>query len=203
MPRFTYVVKDFRGQTLSETVESADEESLLDRLQKQGYFVVSVQAEVGLPKTKKEPQAKRSKKRTFSHKAVKLEDLLVFSQQLGTMLESGVTLLRSLEVIVSQVGSKQLFTVLDQVKKDVEQGSSLSVGLAKHPKVFSQFWVSLVEVGEASGTMPLVMEKLTFYLEQQAAFRATIVSAMVYPAILFFVACGAVGFFAFFVGPKF
>ena len=203
MPRFTYVVKDSRGQTLSETVESADQESLVDRLQKQGYFVVSVQAEEALPKTKKEAVSKKSKQHTFTHNAVKLEDLLVFSRQLGTMLESGVTLLRSLEVIVSQVESKQLFTVLDQVKKDVEQGSSLSGSLAKHPKVFNQFWVSLVEVGEASGTMPLVLDKLTFYLEQQAAFQATIVSAIVYPAILFFVACGAVGFFAFFVGPKF
>ena len=75
----------------------------------------------------------------------------------------------------------------------------MSQSLAKHPKVFGQFWVSLVEVGEASGTMPIVLDKLAFYIEQQAAFRSAIVSAMIYPMILFFVCMGAVIFFALFV----
>ncbi len=81
--------------------------------------------------------------------------------------------------------------------------SALSISLLKHPKVFNQFWVSLVEVGEASGTMPMVLEKLSFYLEQEATFNSTVISALVYPAILLFVATGAITFFALFVGPRF
>ena len=76
----------------------------------------------------------------------------------------------------------------------------LSCSLAK---VFSAFWVSLVEVGEASGTMPKVLSKLAFYLQQQASFRSTITSAIMYPAVLFVVCIGAVAFFALFVGPRF
>ncbi len=203
MPKFNYVVKDSKGQTLTDATDAADQESLVDRLQKQGYFIVSIQAEAAPTRAQKISQTPKAKKRIFTHKSVKLEDLLIFSRQLATMLESGVTLLRSLDVIVSQVESRQFSVVLEQVRKDVEAGNSLSASLAKHPKVFNQFWISLVEVGEASGTMPVVLEKLAFYLEQEAAFRSTIISAIVYPTILFIVASGAVGFFAFFVGPKF
>jgi type II secretory pathway component PulF len=69
--------------------------------------------------------------------------------------------------------------------------------------LFDQFWVSLAEVGEASGTMPKVLNKLADHVEQEAAFKSAIISAMVYPAILFVVCIGAVMFFALVVGPKF
>ncbi len=204
MPKFKYVIKDSKGQTITDITDSTDQESLIDRLQKQGYFIVTIQekSEAGGLKPKKAKE-KEKKQSNFTHNKVTLEDLLVFSRQLVTMLESGVTLLRSLDVIASQVESKQFSVILSKMKSDVEQGLSLSSSLAKHPKIFSQFWVSLVEVGEASGTMPLVLEKLAFYLEQEAAFSSTIISALIYPAILFCVAMGAVAFFAFFVGPRF
>src|SRR5262249_33855586 len=134
---------------------------------------------------------------------VNMDDILIFARQLATMLEAGITLLRSLDVILSQVESRTLHKVLTQVRSDVEQGRSLSSSIEKHPKHFSQFWVSLVEVGEASGTMPQVLEKLAIFMEQQAAFRSAIISAIIYPAILFGVCVGAIAFFAFFVGPKF
>ena len=117
----------------------------------------------------------------FDHDKCKIEDLLVFSRQLATMLEAGVTMLRSLDVILSQIQSKELFMAATQIHDDIEQGSSLSAALAKHPKIFNQFWVSLAEVGEASGTMPLVLNKLAEHVEQDAAFQSAIISAMVYP----------------------
>ena len=142
-------------------------------------------------------------KKKFHHKKIKLDDLLAFSKQLVTLLEAGVLLLKSLNVIIEQIESEQLFKVVTQLKKDVEQGKSFSEALAEHPKVFDSFWVSLVEVGEAAGTMPKVLTKLTFYLEQQASFRSTIISAVMYPMILFVICLGAVTFFALFVGPRF
>ncbi len=210
MPRFTYVAKDANGKPITETTEANDQEGLIEKLQAQGYFIVSVQElRAQLPKTAAAKKAQESatpapkKTGTFTHTNIVLEDLLIFARQLATMLEAGVTLLRSLDVIVSQVESKNFSEILNEVRRDVEQGASLSAALAKHPKVFNQFWVSLIEVGEASGTMPLVLEKLAFYMEQQEAFNSTIISAIIYPAILFAVACGAIAFFAFFVGPKF
>jgi type IV pilus assembly protein PilC len=119
------------------------------------------------------------------------------------MLESGVTMLHSLDVIKSQIQSRELFVVVTKVHDDIEQGSSLSVALAKHPKIFNQFWVSLAEVGEASGTMPLVLNKLAEHMEQEVAFKSAIISAMVYPLVLCVVCVGAVVFFALVVAPRF
>ena len=199
--KYVYTVKDSEGKTFTKTDESADEQSLVLRLQDQGFFIVSVRPFSETPAQKTE--VKLSNKSQFKRSRVSLDDLVLFCRQLATMLNSGVNLLRSLDIISMQVESKQLSEVLTQVKKSVEQGTSLSSSLAKHPKIFNQFWVSIVEVGEASGNMPVILEKLAFYLEREAAFRATVLSAILYPAILFIVAIGAIFCFALIVGPKF
>lgn len=200
MPMFSYEVKDANGNTKKDLAESLNEDLLIDRLQNEGYFVVSISSTLSKSPVKEQ---RKVVVRKFSHNSVKLEDLLIFARQLATMLDSGVTLMRSLSVIVDQVESKKLYEIIVDLRNNVEQGKTLSSSLAKYPKVFSQFWVSLVEVGEASGTMPMVLEKLTLYTEQQAAFRSTIVSALVYPGVLFVICVGAIGFFALFVAPRF
>ncbi len=200
MPKFSYVVKDREGKTYKNVVDSINKKVLIDRLQKQSYFVISVKQI-----TSDGPQQKIriAKRKQFTHKNIKLNDMLSFARQLATMLESGITITRSLSVIQSQIESEDFHKVVVKIKDDVEQGRSLSQALSIHPKVFNQFWVSLMEVGEASGTIPVVLNKLTFYIEQEASFKATIISGIIYPAILFVVATGAVAFFALFVGPRF
>ncbi len=198
---FSYVAKDSSGKTKKDMVESLNEQTLIDRLQNDGYFIISIAPAI----QKEAPKSDQPKVqvRKFSHNNVTLEDQLVFARQLATMLDSGVTLMRSLTVIVDQVESKKLYEIITDLRNNVEQGKTLSSSVAKYPKVFSQFWVSLIEVGEASGTMPMVLEKLTQYTEQQAAFRSTIVSALVYPGVLFVICMGAIVFFALFVAPRF
>ena len=203
MAKYIYVVKDSSGKSISDLAEAVDQDTLVEHLQKQGYFVVSIKPQLDTPAVTQPKRQKIKEQRIFTHNKVHLDDLLVFSRQLGTMLDSGVSLMRSLDVIISQAESKQFFNILIDIKKQIEQGASLSASLAKYPKTFNQFWVSLVEVGEASGNMPKILEKLSFYLEQEAAFNSSIITAIVYPAILFVVACGAIAFFAFFVGPRF
>ncbi len=204
MTKFSYTVKDKSGKTFKNVVDMTNKDILVDKLHKEGYFIVSITEVVVAPIQKKQPgPATFLQRKKFNHKSVKLADLLSFSRQLATMLEAGVPLIRSLTVIETQVDSEVLFSVLQRVRQDVEQGTSLSVALAKHPKIFNQFWISLLEVGEASGTIPTILHKLSFYLQQQASFQSSIISGIIYPAILFVVACGAIAFFALFVGPKF
>ncbi len=202
MPKFRYTVKEANGQTKTAVTEAFNRDTLVKHLQSQGYFVLKVEEDTGRPQPAA-ASAGRSPARKFARRGIKLIDLLTFARQLTTMLEAGVTLFRSLEVISNQVESEEFYKVLRKVTEEVERGGSLSQALADHPKVFDQFWVSLIEVGEASGTMPTVLNRLVFYLEQQAAFRSTIISALIYPAVLFMVCCGAVVFFALVVGPKF
>jgi len=204
LPNYKYTAKNADGQTISETTEAFDKNSLIQTLQSKEYFILKIE-EIQAPTASEssEKLERGSPKKKFAHRKVKLQDQLTFARQLCTLLESGITLLRSLEVVVDQIESEQLYKILSDVTRDVEQGSALSEALAKYPKTFNQFWISLVEVGEASGTMPRVLDKLAFYLEQQAIFRSTITSAIMYPAVLFVICMGAVAFFALFVGPRF
>ena len=202
MAKFKYVAKDPGGKTITDDIEAHNKSALIKQLQDKGYFILTIEEQSEqAPRTA--PQKPKPVRRKFSHKRIKLTDLLTFSHQLSTLLESGVILLRSLEVILDQTESKNFHKTLLKVTEDVKQGSSLSNALACHPKIFSQFWVSLVEVGEASGTMPVVLNKLSFYLEQQEAFKSTVISAVIYPAVLLFVCIGAVVIFAVFVIPRF
>jgi len=200
--KFSCVVKDQSGKTYKQVCDAPSQSALIEKLQKQNYFILSIK-QISASQSKSSVKSQKKKKKEFGHKKIKLQDILIFGRQLATMLESGVSLLRSLNVIQSQVSSEKFSGVLKEVKTDVEKGGAFSVALAKHPKVFNQFWVSLVEVGEASGTIPVVLNKLVFYLEQQVKFRSTIISGVIYPLILFCVSMGAVIFFALFVGPRF
>ena len=209
MPNYFYTVKDNAGKTKTALIQASSEDALVEKLQSEGYFVVNIRLAMEkstLKDDKGKPASKDDKNKTdfkFHHDKFKTEDLLVFSRQLATMLEAGVTVLRSLDVIMSQIQSREMFVAVTKIHDDIEQGSSLSVALAKHPRIFNQFWVSLAEVGEASGTMSLVLNKLAQHVEQEVAFQSAIVSAMVYPLILFVVCIGAVLFFALVVGPRF
>ena len=201
MPKYSYIVKDKDGKTHKNIVDSANKEVLIHHLQEQEYFIVSITPLTYKPPVKKKAAKKKAK--VFRRKKVKLQDLLVFARQLATMLEAGVPLIRSLMVIETQVESQIFYHVVKDIGKSVEKGEALSSALAMHPKIFNQFWISLVEVGEASGTIPKILDKLAFYLEQEAGFKSTIVSGVIYPIILFCVSMGAVAFFALVVGPKF
>jgi type II secretory pathway component PulF len=200
MPTYFYTVKDKTGNTKTDTIQAIDENALVEKLQSEGYFIVNIRLLMGKggPKSDKKETAPK-----FHHNKSKTEDMLVLARQLATMMDSGVTMLRSLDVIKSQIQSRELFMVVTKIHDDIEQGASLSVALTKHPKIFNQFWVSLAEVGEASGTMPLVLNKLAQHVEQEAAFQSAIISALVYPLILCVACIGAVVFFALVVGPKF
>ncbi len=204
MPKFLYIAKNAQGETIKEEKESFSKDSLIQSLQGKGLFVIKVEEVAAAAPQKPAPGASKiGAARKFPHNKIKLGDLITFCRQLVTMLQSGVTLLRSLNVIIDQIESKKLFEIMSDVTKRVEQGASLSESLGKHPRVFNQFWVSLVEVGETAGTLPQVLENLSFYLEQQASFRSTSTSAIIYPAVLFCVCMGAISFFALFVGPRF
>lgn len=201
MPKFLATIKDQTGSTRTMVVEALDRNSAVMNIQHSSYFVISID-EVDSSKMLAQKAVQQAKKK-YTHNKAKLSDISSFAKQLAVMLEAGVPLLRSVSVISDQMECKQLAEILFQVRADVESGQSFSKSLAKHPQVFSQFWVSLVEVGEASGTMPRVLRQLTEYMEQAEKFQAQIVGAMIYPLVLVAICTGAVLVFALFVGPTF
>src|ERR1019366_706210 len=115
---------------------------------------------------------------------VKLREIAVITRQLSTMVDSGLSVVRSLGILASQVENQELARVLNMVRLDLEHGSSLSVACAKHPKVFSHLFCTLVQAGEIGGNLDEVLANLADTIEKQAQLNRTIRSAMTYPAVV-------------------
>ena len=127
----------------------------------------------------------------------------MFSRELATLLSSGVTLIKSLDILCKQVESRTLLHAVEQIKKDIEGGYTFQNALRKHNKIFSDFWIHLVETGEASGHLPSSLDQLAGYMEESENLKKKITSAMVYPIILLTVATGAIAIFLLKIIPIF
>ena len=195
MPFFKYIARDKSGTLKEEVVEAISEGELLNALQARGLYIVSLGP---APQVKKKQAIQRK-----YHRGVKLFDLIMFSKELSTLLSSGVTLIKSLDILSKQIESQALLRAVEEIKKDVEGGYTFQNALKKHTKIFSEFWIHLVETGEASGHLPSSLEQLAAYMEESAELRKKIVSAMVYPIILICVATGAISIFLLKIIPVF
>ncbi|MFC1623870.1 type II secretion system F family protein [Candidatus Omnitrophota bacterium] len=195
MPFFKYVARDKSGKLIEEIVEAVSHEDLVNSLQARSLYVVSIGSAA------QAKQVKKSKRRY--HRGLKTFDLLLFARELGTLLGSGVTLIKSLDILCKQIESQTLLRTVEQIKKDVEGGYTFQNAIKRHPKVFSAFWIHLIESGEASGHLPLSLDQLAVYLEEADALRKKIVSAMIYPVVLMVVAAGAIVIFLVKIIPVF
>lgn len=195
MPFFRYVARDKEGKLMDEVIEISSQEDLVNSLQARGFYVVSVGPVHQVKKVK------RVQRRY--HRGVKDFDLIMFARELATLLSAGVTLIKSLDILCKQIESQKLLRAVEQIKKDVEGGFTFQSALKKHSKIFSEFWVNMIETGEASGHLTLSLEQLSTYLEESAALKKKIVSAMIYPIILISVAVAAIAVFLIKIIPVF
>ncbi len=202
MPKFFYLARDNSGKKITGLEEAINQEELVVRLQAKDLFVVTVVSESKEipPALKQEVSLARPKHR---HYRVSSEDLTLFCRQLSTMLGAGVTILKSLDIISQQVASQKLYKIILDLQKRMEAGLSLHESMSKHPEVFSELWVNLVESGEASGNLALILNRLAGYLERNAAFRSKIISALIYPVILMVAGTGALLFLTIKIIPTF
>lgn len=196
MPRFLYTTRDKEGKVVQGAMDAPDQDKLISILQSQGLIVTSVSQE-------ERPGGIGSATRMKFHARVKLDDLAMLARQLATLLGSGITMLRSLEAATVQIESRRLYLAMEGVRRDVEAGSSLRDALAKYPKIFSEYWVGLVDTGESSGQLPKMLVELANYLEFVGSSRRKTLSAFIYPLILISIVIGAVFFFVIYVIPKF
>ncbi|MDP8233532.1 MAG: type II secretion system F family protein [Candidatus Saelkia tenebricola] len=197
MSTYIYKARSIQGGIEKGSLEALDQGKAVSLLQEKGLVILSIKETEDLFKTRKS-----TKKRHFRIR-VKTEDLASLSRQLATLLDAGVPLLRCLDIVREQVEAKPLYSALGKVTKDVEGGDALSVAMAKHPKVFSEFWTNLIATGETSGQLPFVLIQLTKYMESTASLQRKVLSALIYPIILSFAATGALIVFIVVVIPMF
>jgi type IV pilus assembly protein PilC len=139
----------------------------------------------------------------LGRKRVKLRDIAVFSRQFATMVDAGLTIVRSLAILADQAENPAMKAVLSEVRADVEKGASLSQAMGRHPKAFNRLFVAMVKAGEAGGVLDQVLEQLASAIEKQVALRQKIVSALTYPAAVFGLVVCIVAGMLLVVVPKF
>lgn len=177
MPKFKFVAKNQQGHSVTDTVEAENEAAIIESLRKRQLIIISII-----------PQA--AKRHGLSFKlpvlggGVKIDDLVVFSRQLATMVSAGLPIVQSLDILSEQIEKRHLKSIVALVKKDVETGSSLSEGMAKHPKVFSELFINMVSAGETSGMLDEILGRVAAYLEATSRLMKKISSALVYPTVV-------------------
>jgi type IV pilus assembly protein PilC len=198
VPTYKYIARNKEGKPEEGFIDVQGEDELIGALQAQGFTVVSFKQADRTDKS-----ISRASKKRRMHAGVKLDDLITLAKQLQALLGAGITLLRSLEIISLQIQSQRLFNAVEEIKKDVSAGSSLKSAIEKHPKVFSNLWVNIVETGEATGQLPFALAQLVTYLESSSSLQRKIKSALVYPVIVLCVAAAAITIFIVKIIPMF
>ena len=171
MPTFKYIAKEITGKTVSGILEYSDKALLIDALRKKGLIIISV-----------EETAKR--RPIFSKGSVKLEEIVIFSRQLATMVDSGIPLVQALDILCEQIEKPVFKNILAKIKDDIETGSSLSDALARHPAVFSTLYINMVRAGESSGALDDILDRLASYLEKSNTLQRKVKSSLVYPIVV-------------------
>jgi type IV pilus assembly protein PilC len=193
---FTYKVRDKTGKLVEGQLEAENAQLVVSKLRSMGYVPIEI-----------EQQGKQSLSKDIKIPGlsgrVKLKDVAVFSRQFSTMINSGLSMLRSLYILAEQTESKPLAEIVSQVRIDVERGSSLSAALAKHPKAFNRLFVAMVRAGEAGGVLDSVLARLATTIEKQVELNRKVKSAMTYPAVVSVLVLVMVSAMLLFVIPMF
>ncbi len=174
--KYNYTAKDKNGYTLNGALEANSGLEVVEALHKKELIVISVEQA-------KEKTAKFSLKGGKGQK-VKLDDLVIFTRQLATMIDSGIPLVHVLAILSEQVENPGLKEVVVAVRQDIEAGMSFCDALSKHPKVFSELFINMARAGESSGMLDDILDRLATYLEKTAALARKIGSSLVYPAVV-------------------
>jgi type IV pilus assembly protein PilC len=191
---YAYKVRDKSGAIFEGSLEAQNEQLVIAKLREMGYTPVSVTAR---------NKAKLSADLKIGREKIDLKDVAVFSRQLATMINSGLTILRALGILSDQTQSKALAAVIGEMKGDIERGLSLSQAVARHPKVFPPVYLSMVRAGESGGVLDDVMMRLASTLEKQLELRGKIKSAMSYPIAVFCIVVVILSAMLLFVVPMF
>jgi len=190
MPVFTWKARTVKGESQTGELTAASPQEVIGYLRRKRLIVVSVNAK---PKEIKLSLGGR----------VTTKDVVIFSRQFATMINSGLPLVQCLSILGDQTENPKLKSIVNSVRTDVEAGNTLADSLSKFPKIFSNLYVSMVQAGEAGGILDTIMLRLSEYLEKNDAIVRKIKGAMIYPAVVFTAAMGCVAILLIFVIPIF
>jgi type IV pilus assembly protein PilC len=179
MMTFSYQARDGAGNIVNGIQDAINEDNAVTSLMSRGLMVLSLQQKAA---------SSRSKNKVWT---VKETDLVLFTRQLATMIEAGISLVQALTALYEQCDPKRqksLRNVIGDVTARVQGGDTFNESIAKHPRVFNRLFVSMVKAGEAGGLLSEILDRLAGFLEASARLRKKVKSAMTYPVIVISIA---------------
>ncbi len=183
---FEWEGKDKNGKVVRGEMRAGGEAVVNASLRRQGILITRVR-----------------KRRTSGGRSIKQKDIAIFTRQLATMMKAGVPLLQSFDIVARGSTNPRMTKLLNDIRSDVETGTSLSSAFRKHPMHFDALYCNLVEAGEAGGILEALLDRLAIYQEKTIAIKAKIKSALMYPIAVIVVAFIVVTVIMIFVIPAF
>jgi type IV pilus assembly protein PilC len=169
MSIYSYIAKDRQGVTVKGSLEADSKTEAAEILHRKNLVVVSMQLQ------------KRPKKQGSGQK-VKIDDVVVFSRQLATLIDAGVALVGALDILSEQIENKRFRQIIISIRQDIEGGTSFYDALSRHPHIFSEFFINMARAGEASGMLDEILDRVATYLEKSTSLSRKIRSGLIYPA---------------------
>ena len=193
MPTFTYSARNVSGTLQQGEIEVPTREEVVGHLRKQKLIPVKIE----------QKKSALDLANVTIGNPIKTRDIVIFTRQFATMINSGLPLVQSLDILTRQTENKAFSKVIQKVQHDVESGNTLADALRQHPKVFSDLYTNMVAAGEVGGILDVILLRLATFLEKNDALVRKIKGAMVYPAVIFAVAIIAVATLLIVVIPTF
>ncbi|HKT59456.1 MAG TPA: type II secretion system F family protein [Gemmatimonadales bacterium] len=191
MPMFEYTARSQTGQIQKGQMDVATKDDVTAYLRKNRLIMVSVR------------EAPKAIKLSMGGSRIKTRDIVIFTRQFATMINAGLPLVQSLNILAAQTENKALADVTRAVVYDVESGNTLADAFSKHPKAFAPLYVNMVAAGEAGGILDTILLRLATFLEKNDALVRKVKGAMIYPGVIMSVAIAAIAILLIFVIPTF
>ena len=195
MPLYSYKGLHHSGREVKSTLNSDNLASAKQRIKAQGIMLLSIE---------EQKASSQSKGFTLSFLAKKVDigELSLMTRQLSTLIKARIQIVQALSALIDQTNNQQLKIILSEIKQKVNEGSSLAGALSDYPKVFNNVYVNMVEAGEASGSLDIVLVRLAEFTDAQVKLKNNIKKAMIYPVIIMIVGTILIGFIFGYVIPQ-
>lgn len=178
MAVYQYSGTDKSGRSVKGKITSESQKIARQQLKKEGILLLSIGSVTG------SSQQRGKGVQLFARKSVPLNELTLITRQLASLVKANVPLIESITAIMEQSENETMKIALSDIRQNVNEGASFSKSLANHPNIFTKVYINMVDAGESSGTLPLVLVRLAEFLEIQSRLRAKVISAMVYPTLM-------------------
>jgi type IV pilus assembly protein PilC len=198
MPIYQWKGRKKTGEYIKGQVDAASPEIVIDELHKNNIYPINVDK-----KSEFLSMQLTASKEISSKTKINDDDLIVFTRQFSSLVDSGVPILQGLSIMIEQQKNKNLKGILSKIKENIENGGSLSDSFRKFPRVFNDLYINLVDAGEKGGVLDKVFRRLSVYFEKTLKLKRKVKGAMIYPTIVLSVAFGVIVILLTFVIPVF